>query len=153
MLNLRINWAMVGMLCLALGSASYSQSILLWETYTDAGTEAYKRGQYAEAEKLWVAAFKEAERFGPQDPRLATSLNNLAVLYGTQGKYAEAEPLQKRALAINEKALGPDHPTVALSLGNYAALLRKTQRNAEAVKMEARARSIRAKHADENPTK
>ena len=30
----------------------------------------------------------------------------------TQGKYSEAEPLFKRALAIDEKALGPDHPNV-----------------------------------------
>ena len=26
--------------------------------------------------------------------------------------YAEAEPLQKRSLAISEKALGPEHPDV-----------------------------------------
>ena len=41
------------------------------------------------------------------------SLNNLAS--STQGRYAEAEPLYKRALAIQEKALGPDHPDVATS--------------------------------------
>ena len=120
MLNLRIVWAMVGMLCLSLGSASCSQPILLWETYNDAGIEAYEQGRYAEAEKLWLAALKEAEKFGPQAPRLATSLNNLALLYDTQGKYAEAEPLYKRALEIDEKALGPDHPSVAVSLNNLA---------------------------------
>ena len=43
------------------------------------------------------------------------SLNNLAALYQAQGRYAEAEPLYKRALAIDEKALGPDHPDVATS--------------------------------------
>ena len=31
--------------------------------------------------------------------------------YGAQGRYAEAEPLYKRALAIREKALGPTIPT------------------------------------------
>ena len=41
------------------------------------------------------------------------ALNNLAALYDNQGRYAEAEPLYKRALAIQEKALGPDHPDVA----------------------------------------
>ena len=34
----------------------------------------------------------------------------LAGLYRAQGRYAEAEPLFKRALAVSEKALGPDHP-------------------------------------------
>ena len=38
------------------------------------------------------------------------SLNNLAVLYQSQGRYADAEPLLRRSLAICEKALGPDHP-------------------------------------------
>ena len=31
----------------------------------------------------------------------------------TKARYADAEPLYKRSLAINEKALGPDHPDVA----------------------------------------
>ena len=53
---------------------------------------------------------------------VAQSLNNLASLYHTQGRYADAEPLYKRALAIREKALGPDHPDVAQSLNNLAAL-------------------------------
>ena len=42
-----------------------------------------------------------------------TTLNNLAIVYGHQGKYADAEALYKRALAIEEKALGKDHPDVA----------------------------------------
>ncbi len=88
---------------------------------------------------------------GLMNVRLATSLNNLALLYKAQGRYAEAEPLYKRALAIVEKALGPEHPLVATSLKNYAVLLRKTGRATEAENMEARAKAIRAKHAKENP--
>ncbi len=42
-----------------------------------AATKAYQQGNYPEAEKQFSAALKEAEGFGPQDPRLATSLNNL----------------------------------------------------------------------------
>ena len=49
----------------------------------------------------------------PIIPMWRQSLNNLAVLYDNQGRYAEAEPLYKRSLAIREKALGPDHPDVA----------------------------------------
>ncbi|MEI7934699.1 MAG: tetratricopeptide repeat protein [Chlorobiaceae bacterium] len=36
----------------------------------------------------------------------------------TQGKYAEAEPLFRRALAIKKKALGPDHPH-AITIRNH----------------------------------
>ncbi len=68
------------------------------------------------------------------------------MLTGAQGRYAEAEPLFQRALAINEKALGPEHPDVAQSLENYAALLRQTARADEAERMEARAKAIRAKY-------
>ena len=49
-------------------------------------------------------------------------MNDLAGLYRDQGRYADAEPLYKRALAIYEKALGPDHPHVATSLNNLAGL-------------------------------
>ena len=70
-----------------------------------------------------------------------------------KGKYAEAEPLYKRALAIWEKALGPKHPSVVQSLENYADLLRKTGRGVEAERLEARAKAIRGKHAAQNPAK
>ena len=50
------------------------------------------------------------------------SLNNLAQLYETQGRYDEAESLYQRALATRERVLGPDHPRVALSLNNLARL-------------------------------
>ena len=42
-----------------------------------------------------------------------------------QGRYAEAEPLFKRCLAIREKALGPDHPDVGSSLNNLAGLYQR----------------------------
>ncbi len=74
-------------------------------------------------------------------------------MFLAQGRYAEAEPLFKRALAIMERAFGPGHPHVAVSLENYAALLRETGRNTEATRMEARVEAIRAKHATENLAK
>jgi len=82
---------------------------------------------------------------------VATSLNNLAGLYYTQGQYAQAEPLYQGALAIREKALGPEHPQVAAVLENYAALLHKLNRDGEADELEARAQAISAKHAQEIP--
>ncbi len=88
---------------------------------------------------------------GPDHPRVATSLNNLAALYQAQGRYTEAEPLYKRALAIRKKVLGPEHPTVAQALENYAALLRETGHPQDAAIMAARAKAIRAKHAQANP--
>ena len=83
----------------------------------------------------------------------AADLAILAELYRTQGNYADAEPLLKRALAIVEKLLGPEHPDVAASLNGLAALYNAQGKYAEAAKMEARAKAIRAKHAEQNPAK
>ena len=49
---------------------------------------------------------------------MATVLNNLALLYASQGRYADAGPLVRRALAIYEKAFGPEHPNVATGLNS-----------------------------------
>jgi tetratricopeptide (TPR) repeat protein len=117
-------WLLAGLGCLALWPAPGLAQDSWWESYIAAGQEAYQRADYAEADNQFMAALKQAEGFGPQDPRLATSLNGLAALYRSLGRYTEAEPLHKRALAIREKALGPDHPDVARSLNNLAALHR-----------------------------
>ena len=64
------------------------------------------------------------------------------MLYHAQGKYAEAEPLCRRVLAIAEKAPGPEHPDVATALENCSKLLRKTNRETEAVRMKPAPRSF-----------
>ncbi len=146
-MNRRTRWSLVGILCVLLLPTQASAQSTLWERYNDAGREAYQQGRYAEAEKQFIAAHEEAKKFGPEDPRLATSLNKLAELHYTQGQYPEAEPLYQRSLAIREKALGPEHPDVATSLENYADLLREMGREEEAAELEARAQAIRAKNA------
>ena len=51
---------------------------------------------------------------------MALNLNDLALVYRAQGKYAEAEGLFKRALTIREKALGASHAYVGQTLNNLA---------------------------------
>ena len=81
-----------------------------WDRYMEAAGKAYQQADYDEAEKLLLAALQEAEKFGEEDRRLAASLNNLALLYRAQGRYAEAEPLYQRSLAMREQALGRSTP-------------------------------------------
>ncbi|MBT8419426.1 MAG: CHAT domain-containing protein, partial [Gammaproteobacteria bacterium] len=50
------------------------------------------------------------------------SLNNLAGLYDSQGRYGEAESLYERALAARERVLGKDHPDTLTSLNSLAFL-------------------------------
>ena len=123
-------------------STSAFAQVEQWQSHMDAGVKTYQQGNYPEAEKQFTAAVKEAEGFGPQDLRLATTLNNLALLYKAQGKYAEAEPLHKRALAIYEKTLGPGHPRVATSLNNLALLYKAQGRYVDAEPLYQRALAI-----------
>jgi tetratricopeptide (TPR) repeat protein len=81
---------------------------------------------------------------GKDHPYMARSLYNLAELYQAQSRYAEAEFLYRRSLAIFEKALGPEHPHVAAICDNIAGLYREIGREDEAERLEARARRIRA---------
>jgi tetratricopeptide (TPR) repeat protein len=62
---------------------------------------------------------------------VANNLNNLALVYFNEGKYAEAAELFQRALAIKEKALGPLHPDMAPSLHNLALVYQAQGKYAE----------------------
>jgi tetratricopeptide (TPR) repeat protein len=59
-----------------------------------------------------------------------------------RARYAEAEPLYRRARAIDEANYGPDHPEIARTLNNLAELLRTTNRLAEAELLVRRALAI-----------
>ena len=73
---------------------------------------------------------------------MAIRLNNLALLLQATNRLAEAEPLMRRALAIDEKSYGPDHPDVAIDLNNLAMLLHDTNRLDEAEPLMRRALAI-----------
>jgi hypothetical protein len=52
--------------------------------------------------------------FGLEHPDVATSLNNLALLYDNQGQYGKVEPLYLHTLAMREQALWPREPPRSL---------------------------------------
>ena len=60
---------------------------------------------------------------GPDHPDTLISVNNLAFLYESTGRYGEAEPLYQRALTARERVLGPEHPDTLTSVNNPAYLL------------------------------
>jgi Tfp pilus assembly protein PilF len=76
------------------------------------------------------------------DPKTAASLNNLGAVLQAQERYADAEPVLRRALAMKEKTLGPNNPSVAHTLSNLAQVLDALGRKAEAEKLAARAAAI-----------
>ncbi|MEH1934842.1 MAG: tetratricopeptide repeat protein [Nostoc sp.] len=72
------------------------------------------------------------KRLGEEHPDVASSLNNLALLYYFQGRYSKAEPLYIQTLALCRKLLGEEHPDVASSLNNLALLYDSQGRYSEA---------------------
>src|SRR6516164_5056108 len=80
-----------------------------------------------------------------QSAKEASQLNNLAVELFNSGRYSEAEPIFKRALAIREKTIGPNHPDVAATLSYLASLYHKQGRYADAEPLFKRSLAIQEK--------
>src|SRR5215831_4845386 len=58
-------------------------------------------------------------------PENAANLNDRAVKLQAEGRYAEADSVYKKSLAIWESTVGPEDPLVAQSLANRASLYRQ----------------------------
>ena len=77
------------------------------------------------------------------NPKVATSLNNLALLCKDMGRNQGAKNLWKRSLAIIEEAFGPEHSQEALRLCNLADLLQECGEAEEAEEHYQRLLSMR----------
>ena len=116
-----------------------------WLQEMEAAAQAQKQGNYAKAEKRLTAALNEARKSGSGVPTLVpTTLTRLGDIYALQGKYAEAEPLYKEALAIQEKAFG-ERPATADTLSHLAAFYAVRGRYIDAEPTYKRALAIREK--------
>jgi hypothetical protein len=85
---MRILWQTLVIVILALVSVSYTfGQETLWNELNLELAELYRQGKYQEATEVAQRAVKVSEKtFGPNHPRVATSQNNLATLYITQGR-------------------------------------------------------------------
>ncbi len=81
-------------------------------------------------ERLAEAA-KQAH--GAQSAEYATQINNLAGVVEAQGRYEEAEALNREALEIDRATIGERHPSYATHLNNLAGVVQAQGRLEEAV--------------------
>ncbi|MDZ8087583.1 MAG: tetratricopeptide repeat protein, partial [Nostoc sp. DedQUE12b] len=79
------------------------------------------------------------QRLGEEHPDVAATLNNLAQLYYSQGKYSEAETLNLQALELWRRFLGEEHPDVATTLNNLGQLYYSQGKYSEAETLYLRA--------------
>ena len=107
----------------------------------DLGADGFKRLNkiVSGGMRAWMAKTGDKFATGSLDTdRLASVgqlLHNLA-------RFKEAEPLYRRALAIDEAAHGPDHPNVATMLCNLAGLLEGQAKYEESEVLYRRALAI-----------
>jgi tetratricopeptide (TPR) repeat protein len=137
-----------------------------WKSLVEQANQAYAEERFAVAETVYADALKEARAWPKAeaetiqrevDARLSKSLNNMAALCHTQGKYKMAEDLYLEALAIKEKLYGEEHEEVALNVQNLAMMYGAKRNYAQAEIFFQRALTIREKllgvdHPDLAPT-
>ena len=59
-------------------------------------------------------------------------MQNLAVLYTSEGRFSAAEPLYLKALDGSRRIVGAEHPKTLMVMGNLAALYSAEKRFVEA---------------------
>ncbi len=111
----------------------------------------------AELRGYWVEQLQEQQTMGKAylwnferwsretscpEQHIARVANELAAFLSASALHAQAEPLMRRALAIDDSCFGKDHLDVAVTLNNLAQLLQATNRLAEAEPLMRRALAI-----------
>jgi tetratricopeptide (TPR) repeat protein len=138
----------------ALRHARMIQPVAEWAAWLEKRLEQLGKGT------IWQPLLSVAERgvqeaakeLGANDPAVAGLLDRQATLLQEIARYEDAEPLMRRALAIDEASYGNDHPTVATALNNLAQLLQATNRLAEAEPLMRRALAIdEASYGNDHP--
>src|SRR5215472_7035494 len=77
------------------------------------GQDHEAHGEFAEAERLFLEALRDAER-PPSSPLVISAvIVNLAAVYTEQARYLDAERVLLRALALTQRATGARSPAVA----------------------------------------
>ncbi len=70
--------------------------------------------------------------YGEEHEEVAAGLVRLGTVYSFQGRYDEAEPILREALAMQKRLLGEEHADVADGLKNLATLLQRQGKYIEA---------------------
>jgi tetratricopeptide (TPR) repeat protein len=108
-----------------------------------AADEMWEAGEKGGAEKLLLAALREAPNVRKDDFRRATVLSKLAYAYHSRRRYTAAEGCYRRAIGI-WKDRGDWNGELVRSIGNLAALYAEIGQYAKADRLELRSLVARA---------
>ena len=130
-----------------LGSAFYNNSEFTDEERArfqlESGELSYGSGNYAIAEKRFSAAKQIYEETGlTENLGYLKTISNQGLLYGTMGRFTQAEGATAEALDIRKNKFGENNMGTAASLNNYGVLHYNLGRYNESEKTLAAALSI-----------
>ncbi len=118
------------------GTAARAQTVAEWNAALDEAAASYQAHQYEDAIMSGEKAMQMARSLfkpGKGDYlNLATTLNDLAIMYKKAGVGQKAEPLYKESLEITQQLMGADHPEALITLNNLALLYKQMGRYEEA---------------------
>ena len=91
--------------------------------------------------KVWVLEVQVVETkkrvLGREHPDILTSMGNLALTYGDQGRLKEAEELLVQVVEKTKRVLSQEHPDTSISMGNLELTYENRGRFKAAEKLEA----------------
>jgi Tetratricopeptide repeat len=83
---------------------------------------AWKKGNWADAEKLAIKAMKTREKLlGSEDKATLASMVMVGLIYQHQGRWKEAEELNVQVIETSKRVLGHEHPDTLTSMANLAS--------------------------------
>lgn len=122
-----------------------------WDDLQEQAITYYQSKEHQKAVDAQAEALKLAEKtFGPEDLRVAESLDNLAIYSQGIGDYAGAEKLYERAMAIMEKKLSPTDHYLAIFTDYVAEFYGRIGKKDKEKELRSRAKAIRARENEKN---
>jgi tetratricopeptide (TPR) repeat protein len=89
-----------------------------WEASRSEALGAAKKHKYPQAETALQRLVRQAETSKAGSPRLVLALNDLASVYASEKKFAEARTAYERVLKINEQKYGRESPMLITPLND-----------------------------------
>jgi tetratricopeptide (TPR) repeat protein len=110
--------------------------------YWHAAWDANDRKQFDEAEKLFLLALEEAEKFPSNLEEREMSYAGLGEFYRQRGDYVKAEPFLRKVLVLNETEFGESSPHLISGFAYLAGFYDEWGRTVEAERLYQRALAI-----------
>ena len=111
----------------------------------DIGLLLNRLGEYPQAQELQRISLELNLQHRKDSVELANCYNNIATVYGKQGKYDQALEYYQKALKIRLKKLGANHPDVATCYNNIAIVYKNQGKYDQALEYYQKALKIRLK--------